>query len=493
MKRTTATLALLLTISFAAGAARAADWPMWGGAIGHNMVNANETGIASEWTIPDEGLEGASNIKWRASLGSQSYGNPVIHEGRLFLGTNNGAERNPEITGDKGIIMAFDEATGELLWQLVHDKLPSGRVNDWPEQGVCSTVAAEGDRIWYVSNQCQIVCADVEGFRDGENDGPYTDEKYTGEMNGDIIWIVDMMEDYGVFPHNLATSSPLIVGDRLFVITSNGVDEGHFFIPSPRAPSFLCVDKNTGELVWESRLPGKNILHGQWSSPTYGEVNGKGQVYFPGGDGWLYALDPATGDLIWKFNMNAADAIWELGGRGTKNNIIGTPVFVDGVVYLGVGQDPEHGIGAGNFFAINADGSGDITDTGTIWNFKGVEGHNFTRTMSTAAVVDERIYISDLNGFLWCLDRADGGMLWKYDTLAAIWGSATVIDGKVYLGDEDGDVVVLEDSDELIKLAENTINNSSYTTPVAANGTLYIANRSELYAIALPSGAGGGQ
>jgi len=463
-------------------AAVAADWPMWGGAVQRNMVNPTEKNIPAEWN-----LEKGKNVKWRAALGSQSYGNPTVHQGKIFVGTNNGTEYDPEVKGDKGIVIAFREEDGAFLWQAIHDKLPSGRVNDWPEQGICSTVAAEGDRIYYVSNQCQLVCADTEGFLDGENDGPYTEEKYRGERHADFVWVLDMMDELGVFPHNLATSSPLIVGDKVFIVTSNGVDEGHLFIPSPRAPSFIAVDKASGKVLWESGLPGKGILHGQWSSPAYGEVNGKGQVYFPGGDGWLYALDPETGDLIWNFDLNPKDSVWELGGRGTRNNIIATPVFHEGRVYLGVGQDPEHGIGPGHFYCIDANGTGDVTESGNVWQFDDI-----TRTISTASVHEGLVYISDLNGFLYCLDAATGQNYWKYDTLAAVWGSPTVIDGKIYLGDEDGDVAVLKPGKQMEVLAENSVHNSAYTTPVAANGVLYIANRNELFAFAEAAALQGG-
>jgi outer membrane protein assembly factor BamB len=474
-------VAVAVFFGVAAGASPidAADWPMWGGTPARNMVNPNETGIATEWDI-----ETGENILWHAQLGSQTYGNPVIHEGKVFVGTNNGAERDPRVTGDKGILMVFDEKTGEFLWQAAHDKLAAGRVNDWPEQGICSVPFAEGNRIYYVSNRCELIAADTEGFRDGKNDGPYTDETLTDEINEDIIWKLNMMEELGVFPHNLATSSPVVIGDLIYLVTSNGVDEGHLFLPAPRSPSFLAVNKHTGEVAWESALPGRNILHGQWSSPSYGEVNGKGQVYFPGGDGWLYALDAETGDLVWKFDLNPKESVWELGGRGTRNNIIGTPVFHENRIYLGVGQDPEHGIGPAYFYAIDATQTGDVTESGKIWQFD--EG--FSRTISTAAVYEDLVFISDLNGFLYCLDKDSGELHWKYDTLAAIWGSPTVIDGKVYMGDEDGDVAVFKASKELELIAENTVLNSSYTTPVAANGVLYIANRSDLYAIKVAEG-----
>ena len=106
------------------------------------------------------------------------------------------------------------------------------------------------------------------------------------------------------------------MGDLIFVLTSNGVDEGHFHNPSPFAPSFVAVNKNTGEVVWEDASPGENILHGQWANPAYGVIDGKPQVIFPGGDGWLYSFEPESGELIWKFDCNPKDSVWELGGAG---------------------------------------------------------------------------------------------------------------------------------------------------------------------------------
>ncbi len=102
-----------------------------------------------------------------SQLGSQSFGNPVVAGGKIFVGTNNQSQRQPKVKGDKGVVMCFREADGKFLWQNVHDKLASGRVNDWPKQGICSTCNVDGNRVYYVSNRCELVCADVDGLNDG--------------------------------------------------------------------------------------------------------------------------------------------------------------------------------------------------------------------------------------------------------------------------------------------------------------------------------------
>jgi outer membrane protein assembly factor BamB len=450
------------------------DWPMWGGSGDRNMVS-DETDIPYQWDVKT-----GKNVKWATPLGSQTYGNPVIVDGKIFIGSNNNGTLRKGITGDKGVILCLEEKTGRLIWQATHDKLPTGRVNDWPEQGICSSPAVEGNRLYYVSNRCELVCADAEGFLDGENDGPFKDEKYKEKQDADFVWVLDMIEELGSFPHNLATSSPVIGGDLVFVLTSNGVDEGHLNLPVADAPSFLAVDKRTGELVWESDLPGDKVLHGQWSSPAFGRIGGVEQVIMPGGDGVCYSFEPKTGKLLWRFDLNPEDSKWELGGRGTRNNIIATPVIHDDKVFLCVGQDPEHGEGVGHLYAIDGTKRGDITRSGRVWH---VGGDDFHRSMSTCAIADGLLYAADLSGFVYCLDAKTGRRHWRYDTLAAIWGSPYVVDGKVLLGDEDGELVVLEHGSELKELATHDMQNSVYTTPVAANGVLYITNRNTLFAI----------
>lgn len=447
---------------------------MFGGGPSRNMVSS-ETGLPASWD-----LDSGENVKWVQPLGTQSYGGPVVHGDTIYVGTNNEQPRNDKLTGDRGVVMAFDADTGELRWQAAHAKLPAGRVNDWPLQGVCSGPAVEGDRLYYVSNRAELIAADTEGFRDGDNDGPVTDEDNTSEIDEDVVWRLDMIGELDAFPHNLAAGNPLIVGDRLFTVTGNGVDEGHVNVPAPLAPSFIAVDKNSGELLWEAAPEGR-ILHGQWSNPAYGVIGGKPQVIFPGGDGWIYSYEPATGELIWKFDLNPKDSRWELGGSGTRNNIVATPVVMGDRIYIGVGQDPEHGEGPGALWAIDGKGEGDITATNGVWS---VTGDDFGRTMSTAAIADGLLYIADLSGRLYCFDADSGEHLWTYDAFAAIWGSAYVADGKVYIGDEDGDLAILQAGREMKLLDEINMGASVYTTPVAHDGVLYVMSRNTLFALA---------
>ena len=208
-----------------------------------------------------------------------------------------------------------------------------------------------------------------------------------------------MMKELGVSPRNMANSSPLVWEDLVFVETSNGRHDEEGKVLAPRAPSFLAVNRLTGKVVWQDSSPGDRILHGQWSSPALGEVNGVVQVVFPGGDGWLYAFNARTGAPLWRFDLNPKDAVWPK----TRNYGLATPVFHGGRVFMAVGQDPESGEGVGHLYCIDPSKSGDITETGRVWQYDKIR-----RSISTAAVADELLYISDFSGFLHCLDAATG-------------------------------------------------------------------------------------
>ena len=199
------------------------------------------------------------------------------------------------------------------------------------------------------------------------------------------------------------------------------------------------------------------------------------QVVSAQGDGWVRGYEAQTGKKLWEFDTNPKEAVWPK----TRNELIATPVIVGDRVYIANGQDPEHGEGVGHFYAIDATKRGDITQSGRLWHFTKIR-----RSISTAAVADGLVYISDFSGFLYCLDAETGKEIWMHDLFAAVWGSPFVVDGKVYIGDEDGDVTVLAHGREKKVLAEMNMGSSVYATVTPAHGTIFLNNRNQLFAIA---------
>jgi outer membrane protein assembly factor BamB len=516
------------------------DWNQWAGSpVRNNTPTAKN--IPTDWNAgtfdDDTGAwkkDTSRNIKWAARLGSKTNGNPVVANGKVFIGTNNGSaylKRYPS-TVDLGVLLCFNTADGKFLWQDSSEKLPTGRVNDWPEEGCCSAPLVEGHRLWYVTSRGEVKCIDIDKRKEGTTDEPA------------VLWTLDMMKTLGVSQHNMANCSVTDAGDILFVNTSNGVDEAHIKVPSPQAPSFIALDKNNGKIFWTDNSPGKNILHGQWSSPAYAVLGGVPQVIFGGGDGYVYSFLGTTENvdghpkLLWKFDCNPKESKYVLGGQATRNHVIGTPMIYKGLVYVGVGEDPEHGEGNGHFWCIDPTKRGDVSpelafnvkdlqhpipphrnqavvkengevarpnpNSAAVWHYASFDLNgdgklDFTeimhRTLGTATIKNDLLFIADISGVLHCLDAKTGKPHWAYDMLGACWGSALIVDDKVYIGNEDGLIFVFRLSPKMELLSKDSdgkpggisMGPAIYSTPIVADNVLYVATRNYLFAIQAPS------
>ena len=515
----------------------AADVPQRGGNSLRNNVSA-EQGAPASWDV-----DSGEGIKWKRDLGTTTYGTPVVADGQVYVATSNDAaylEQYPRDV-DLGVLLCFDEKSGDFLWQLSRPKLDAGDVYDWSHQGICSDPYVEGDRVWIVTNRCEVLCLDTRGFRDQSNDGPITNEKDADVGSADLIWQLDMLNELGVEPRNMTTCSLTGAGNLLFVSTSNAIPEVDSVsednpVPAPEAPSFLAVDKKTGKVVWSDNRPGPYLLQGVWSSPAYAEIDGQPQVIFAGGDGYVYSFDP-KGDgrghskLLWMFDCNPKTSSFDIFDPESRNNLIATPVVYKDVVYIAVGQDPENGDGVGCLWAISPKKRGDVSPTlvvdaqkkpvqrrrgqeldegagemeipnpnsAMVWKYTGEDrdgdgsigfDEEMGRAIASVTIKDDILVIGCYSGAVHCLDAATGKAHWTYDMFAHVWSAALIVDDKIYVGDEDGDVSIFTlSTDPEVALpggepeAEITMGAAIYSSPVFANGTLYIATSNTLYAI----------
>ncbi len=485
--------------------ALAADWPQWCGSDGKNMVSA-------EKNLPDSFVPGQKNprtgeirvatakhVKWGRKLCEALYSTPAIVGGKIFIG---GRQEN------LGLMMCLDERTGKLLWQwqAAAKKIPPS-IDGWligispipAGLGVCSSALVDGDRLYFVTNDFKVACLDTRGQATKHAPG-----------QARVVWTYDMWARLGVFPCDAANGSAVVDGDLLYVNTSNGIDrnmelkkEKYRKIPAPDAPNLIVLEKNTGRLVATDDAPiTKHLLHGQWSSVSLGTIDGRKLVFYGGGDGRCYAFEAlrsvprkpvklktvwsydcipeeykACGKLDWVTYYCAGDKR-KPDGLNTKNDgtyvglseIIGTPVFYKQRIYVAIGRDPEHGRGRGALQCIDASKTGDITKTGRIWTYQGLE-----RTLCTASIADGLVYISDVGGHLHCVDAETGQCYWVHDVNCPIWGSTLVADGKVYMPSSKGlDVLAAGKQEKL--LSHINVGAAIHVSPVVANGTMYIAS-----------------
>ncbi len=273
------------------------------------------------WLSDPKDKEWKPDILWSTATGSMN-GEVTIAGDAVLVGGNNGissARRShsqwtrvlpPRASLDEydNALICLEAKTGALRWRAVHPQV--SRPEGIPCYGLTSKPAVAGDRVYYLSVNWELVCADLEGFRDGENDGPWTGESLKEDTDADIVWKIDLRKDLGVMPRcagdiGYVQSSPLVIDRLVYVVTGNGgglTDPTHV-VPAPGAPSFLAVDRFTGKVAWSSNAPGKDIIWMQGGSPA--AMPERGEVVFPGGDGCLYGFDAVSGKQHWKADLNA--------------------------------------------------------------------------------------------------------------------------------------------------------------------------------------------
>ena len=482
-------------------AAQADDQPQWGQAWTRNMVST-ETGLVDDFD-PETGR----NVKWEVSLGSETWATPVIAQGRIFLGTNNDPPPDPRHKGDRALLLCLDEKDGSLLWQCVVPKLGPDPFLDWPKAGFCSPPTVEGNHVYAISNRGEAMCLDIEGQRNG-NDGPYLDEGRhmapEGEepmevtpLDADILWLFDIPNQAGTYPHDAAHASILIDGDFLYINTSNGVDNTHRKIRCPDGPSLIVLDKKTGRLLArDGEGIGPRIFHSTWSPPAMGVVNGRKLIFFCGGDGVVYAFEPlkaappkgevATLKRVWRFDCDPSapkENVSEyLRNRSVSpSNVKSTPVFHDNRLYVTVGGDIWWGKTQAWLQCIDATKTGDVTSSALLWSCD-LKKH----CCSTPAVHDGLVFVADCGRMIYCVDAKTGQVYWTHEAKGDIWASTLVADGKVYVGSRRRDFHIFAAGREKKVLAEIKLDSAIAATPVAANGVLYVTTMKKLYAFQKP-------
>lgn len=510
----------------------AADWPHWTGPEWRNA--ADETNLPSSFD-----RKSGEHVRWVAELGEVVFGCPTVAGGRVYVGTNMAALRDDgRFDGAKGgVLVCLDEGTGERLWALAAPERTEGlhpRAHMIHQRwGICSSPTADRDRVYVVTNGDDLLCLDVLGQQNG-NGGPFLAEAafIAGEGNppvalraddGDILWRYDIPRKLEVAPHDVASSSVLVHGDGLYLATSNGIGAGSpVYALNREAPGFIAVGKDAGNLLAREAVGlSEKLFHAQWGSATLAQVGARTLILLGGNDGVCYAFEalpdspvgrgetPGPLKLAWSFDCNpphyqrGADGkpiyyyqgdlrVYKRkvnNGEATEgfnagdgafigpNEILASPVYADGRVYVATGRDPLHGLARGMLTCIDASGDGDITESGLVWRFEGIG-----RSLSTVALADGLVYAADLAGWVYCLDAESGALYWRHDTGSEIWGNPLVADGKVYVNSKGAFWIFAAGREKEVLF---TSRGGSACGAIAANGVVFVVIRGGLYALTL--------
>lgn len=231
-----------------------------------------------------------------------------------------------------------------------------------------------------------------------------------------------------------------------------------------------------------------------------GRVGSRSVGFFGAGNGTLYAFEmlnpepigdrPAVLANVWRFNghplAQTQDHVpADHRQDSTSYQVTAMPVFYHGRLYVPFTQEPFHQMKEAWLVCLDASQTGDITRTGIVWSYAEIGS-----TVSTVAIADGLVYAADFDGRLHCLDAATGRCYWVHRAGRPIWGSPLAADGRVYLGTGNGFLWVLAAGKQRKAINRIRMRDGLFSTPVAANGALYVMTNKHLYAVDGPVEAG---
>lgn len=264
--------------------------------------------------------------------------------------------------------------------------------------------------------------------------------------------------DYPFYNQHGMGSSPALYKNLLILPYDTSAKTGDLKLgwQKPWDQGFvLALDKATGKEVWKTHRGLSRIGH---TMPRIIDVDGKPQIISDAGDK-LEGFDPDTGKLIW----------W---ATNTGESVVPTPVLGDGLLFT------ESGWMDITIRAWRLGGTGDVTKTNLVWELKkGVP------TIPSYAFHDHRLYTLKEDGILQCLEPTTGKLLWKKRMEGHYSASPVVADGRIYFLSEEGTTTVIDDGPELKILAENPLNEPCQASMAISDGKLFIRTRNHLYCL----------
>jgi outer membrane protein assembly factor BamB len=241
--RCAATAICVLSLSAAVSNRTPDDWPQWRGV--NRDGKSTVSGLLKDWP------QGGPKLAWRISGAGEGYSSFSVAGGRLYtLGAR----------GDNEYVMAFDEATGKKLWEVVHGRRFSNDRGDGPR----GTPTIDGAQLYAFGASGDLSSLDA--------------------ASGKVLWKINVLERFRGSNITWGLSeSPLVLRDRV-VVNAGG----------PGA-SIVAVNKKDGSVLWRSQGD-----QAGYSSGILHEIGGIPQGIFFTGERAL-AVDTRDGRLLWSY------------------------------------------------------------------------------------------------------------------------------------------------------------------------------------------------
>lgn len=298
------------------------------------------------------------------------------------------------------------------------------------------------------------------------------------DFDGNQLWHRNIEDDYGAFAFQWTfSSSPQLHEGKLYlqVLQRNVPVNGRGKTDGPIESFLLAMDPASGETIWKHIRPSKAVQESleAFSTPIPILHDGRPELVISGGD-CLTGHDPATGKELWRWGTYNPERIghWRL---------VPSPVYGQGTLLVCAPKGSP-------IYAIEAGGNGELLDTSNIWT---TEGKEFTADVPTPLFYDGYFYVlNGRNKFLSCIHPGSGKIVWSQAIPGKVKleASPTGADGKIYLLSHLGEVFVYSAGADGGALLHSTTLGESQSVNIRASvvpskGTLYIRTDDKLYAI----------
>lgn len=434
----------LLAVTFAAflifipSQGSAADWTYWRGPEFNGV--SHETGLVDDWDA--KGGDG-SNVAWqRDDLGGRST--PIVMDGKLYTIVR--ADPSTAIEGEK--VVCVDAATGDTIWEnrfnVYLSDVPAERL------GWSSCVGDPTTGNIYALGVCGLFQC-ING------------------KTGDTIWSIPLHEKFGLLSTYGGRTNFPVIHEDLVIISAIVIGWGDQAKPAHR---FLGLDKKNGTVVWFNGTRPLPYDTG-YSAPTITAFDGQKAFVVGSGDGAVWALQPRTGLPIWQY-------------RFSRRGLNVAPLVVGDKVFSSHSEENIAGVKMGSAVAIDALGTGDVTDTGELWKVDEVMAGK-----SSPIAIGERLYMADDRGKLFVRDMETGDLIGKKINLGSSMRSSLLYaDGKIYAFTAGGRWYILEPDEKkgakTISKGKLLRGDECHASPIASNGRVYMQTSGRLYCLVDP-------
>jgi outer membrane protein assembly factor BamB len=425
-------LLIVVAVLIVAPVLAASQWP--------ESRGPHRDGTSSERNLPTKWSPAGENLAWTLPMGGRSA--PVVHGNRLYLLTNT----TGDVSTTQERLVAVDVAAGRVLWE----RRLSQYLSDVPQH-----------RIAWASPAVDPATGNIFIFT-------ISAELVAFNPAGEVLWKRSLPEEYGaVTTHGGRTTSPIVEGNLLIL---NTLLQGWGDLGRP-GNRYFAFDKTTGQTVWVS-APQARHYDTNYSSPIVATIDGVRQMIVGGTDGAFHGLQVNTGKPIWKLEVS-------------KRAILGSALVRGTTIYVTHGEENMDTTAMGMVAAVDLAGkTGEIPLSALLWNT-----HGFMPTFSSPVLDGDRLYVVDNGAIVEAFDTRTGKQLWERTLGTLQKGSATLADGKLYIGTENGKFYILQPSATGVEVLDEDVLGQAgepeviLATPIVAGGRVYVTSMERLYAI----------